>query len=131
MTDEPARQDIDELVRRLKETPYPSADIREAGQILVGLQPHPLSYKMALEFSDSKSTQVRLLGLTMMEAIAPHFEAAKGFLAGAKDAAKLLENGRMTPIADKPNPPDYSAIGEVIKMWLRQSRENQGPRLKR
>jgi hypothetical protein len=126
MTEEPAKQEIEELVRRLETTPYSAADIREAGQILVTMQAHALSYKMALQFSDSKFVQVRALGLSMMEAVAPHSDAAKGFLAGAKDAAKLLDNGRMAPIEDKPPVPDYSAIGEVIKMWLRQGRENRG-----
>lgn len=126
MTEEPAKQDIEELVRRLESSPYPVADIREAGQILAGAQAHSLSYKMALEFSDSRFPQVRVLGLAMMEAVAPHSDAAKGFLAGAKDAAKLLDAGRMTPVEDKPPGTDYSAIGQVIKMWLRQSRENRG-----
>jgi len=126
MTEEPAKQDIEELVRRLESSPYPLADIREAGQILAGAQSHSLTYKMALEFSGSKFAQVRALGLAMMEAVAPQSDAAKGFLAGAKDASKLVEAGQMAPLADKPVGPDYSAIGEVIKMWLRQSRENRG-----
>ncbi len=124
MTEEQVKQDIEELVRRLESSPFSSSDIREAGQLLVGAQAHSQSYRMAVTFTDSKFPQVRMLGLAMIEALAPYFEPAKGFLAGAKDAAKVLENGNMPMVEAKPNAPDYSAIGEVIKMWLRQSRQN-------
>ena len=40
MTEGPAKQDIEELVRRLESAPYPIADIREAGQMLAGAQAH-------------------------------------------------------------------------------------------
>lgn len=126
MAEGPSKQDIAELIRRLESSPFPTPHIREAGELLVGAQDHAASYKMAVEFSDSKFAQVRTLGLAMMEAIAPHHEAAKGFMAGARDAAKLLENGRMTPGDAKSNQPDYAAIGDVIKMMLRQDRENKG-----
>jgi hypothetical protein len=117
MTEEPARQDIEELVRRLENGPFPLDHIREAGQILVSIQSHPASYRMALEFWESRHAQVRTLGMTMMEALAPHLEGARGFVAGAKDAAAGLA------AAGRPNVPDYSAIGEVIKMWMRESRQ--------
>jgi hypothetical protein len=125
MTEVPPKQDIEELVRRLESSNYSTSDIREAGQILSKAQPPAASYKMAFEFSDSEFQQVRFLGMAMMEAIAPHFDIAKGFVAGAKDAVKLIENGRMTPTETDPNKPNYAAIGDVMKMWLRQSRENK------
>jgi hypothetical protein len=48
-------------------------------------------------------------------------EAARGFMLGARDASRLL--GREGPA--KPAGPDYSVIGEVIKAWLRQSRDRR------
>lgn len=131
MTEVPANQDIEELVRRLESSPYPIADIREAGQILVGVQPHDLSYKMAIKFSDSTHAQVRQLGMAMMEAVAPHSEAAQGFLSGAREAARLMQNGSLVSEESKPAAPDYSALGQVIKMMLRQGRENRGKGAKR
>ena len=62
---------------------------------------------------------VRTLAMSMMEALAPTHDAARGFVAGAKDAARLL-------VAEiKPDVPDYSAIGEVIKMWMREHRQQR------
>lgn len=122
MAEQPPRQDIEELVRRLESGPFPLEDIREAGQILVSVQAHPISYGMALEFWESTHAQVRILGMSMMEALAPHLEGARGFVAGARDAAaRLATEGR-------PNVPDYSAIGEVIKMWMRESRQGKNRR---
>ncbi len=128
MTEQPTKQDIEELVRRLETGAYPLVHIQEAGHLLVSAQPHAASYKLALEFAGAKSGQVRSLGLAMMEALAPHSDSAKGFLAGARDAAALLESGRLPVSETKPSVPDYSAIGEVIKMWLRDSRETRGRR---
>ena len=122
---QPSRQDIEELVRRLQNGNYPLSDIREAADILVGVQPNGEGYRMALEFATSLHEQVRLLGLCMMEKLAPHIEGARGFLAGAKDAARLL-GGAGGAAPGKQGTPDYSAIGEVIKIWLRESRERGG-----
>ena len=119
MTEQPAQQEIDELVRRLETTTYSAADIREAGEILAMAQSAPTTYTMALGFWESPNPQVRALSVSMMEAVAPQHEAARGFLAGAKDTAKLLAD------AVKPNVPDYSALGEVIKLWMRQHREQR------
>src|SRR5690606_33652181 len=122
MTELPPRQDIDELIRRLEAGPFPLDDIREAGQILVSVQAHSASYDMALEFWESRNAQVRTLAMSMMEALAPHLDGARGFVAGAKDAAaRLAAEGR-------PAVPDYSAIGEVIKMWMRESRQGRSRR---
>ena len=126
MTEMPANQDIEELVRRLESSPYAISYIKESGQILVGVQTHDLSYKMAVKFSDSKFVQVRQLGMAMMEAVAPHSEAAQGFLTGTKDAARLLQNGPIATEETKSAVPDYSALGQVIKLMLRQGRENRG-----
>jgi hypothetical protein len=119
MTEQPAKQDIEELVRRLESGKYPAAHIREAGEILVSVQAHAASYQMALGFWESANPQVKTLGMSMMEALAPHHDAARGFVAGARDAARLLA------AQDKPNVPDYSAIGEVIKMWMREHRQQR------
>lgn len=125
MTQEPAKQEIEELVRRLETTPYSASDIFEAGQILAESQPSLACYKMALGFADSKSSQVRSLGIAMMEAISSVCEPAKGFLAGVKDAAKLLEAGRLIPPEPVTEGPDYAAIGQVIKMFLQEEREKR------
>jgi hypothetical protein len=117
MTEQPAQHDIDELVRRLESGKYPADHIREAGEILASVQEASVTYRMALGFWESSNPQVRTLAMSMMEALAPQHEAARGFLAGAKDAARLL-TAEM-----KPNVPDYSAIGEVIKMWMREHRQ--------
>lgn len=114
MTEEPARQDIEELVRRLESGTYPAAHIREAGQILVSAQQPASSYRMALGFWESPNNQVRALAMAMMEALAPDHDGARGFVAGSKDAARSL--------AAESGVPDYSAIGQVIKMWMRESR---------
>lgn len=123
---QPTKQDIDELLRRLQTGSYSVPDIREAADILFSVQAPPLAYQMALDFATSLHEQVRILGLCMMEKLAPHLDAARGFLAGAKDAAKLVES-KATDASGKPVP-DYSAIGEVIKVWLRESRKGRGPR---
>lgn len=116
----PEKREIEELVRRLREGRYPLSDIREAGEILAGLYEPMQGYELALDFSTSDHEQVRKLGLSMMKALAANSDAARGFLSGARDAAKLLDE----PASDsrKPPAPDYSAIGEVIKIWLRESR---------
>jgi hypothetical protein len=119
MTEQPAQQEIEELVRRLESGKYPASDIREAGEILASVQAASLTYTMALGFWESSNAQVRTLGMSMMEAIAPRHEAARGFVAGARDAARLLAE------ETKPNVPDYSAIGEVIKMWMREHRQQR------
>jgi hypothetical protein len=122
---QPTRQEIDELLRRLQTGSYSIPDIREAAEILFTVQNHAESYQMALDFATSLHEQVRMLGLCMMEKLAPHIESARGFLAGAKDAVKLLQSGSDS---SKPAGPDYSAIGEVIKVWLRDSRKSRGRR---
>jgi hypothetical protein len=116
---QPAQQEIDELVRRLESGRYPMEHIREAGEILASVQSASVTYKMALGFWESAHPQVRTLGMSMMEALAPTHDAARGFVAGAKDAAKLLA------AQAKPDVPDYSAIGEVIKMWMREHRQQR------
>jgi hypothetical protein len=119
MTEQPAQHDIDELVRRLESGSYPAAHIREAGEILASVQSASVTYRMALGFWDSSNPQVRTLAMSMMEALAPTHDAARGFVAGAKDAARLLASQQ------KPDVPDYSAIGQVIKMWMREHREQR------
>src|SRR4051812_39511300 len=121
MTEQPPKQDIEELVRRLETQNYPVVHIREAGQILVSLHHKNQAYPMALEFAASPHRQVRMLGMTMMEALAPDSEAAKGYLAGIRDAEKLLGKPNELAVTDKPPVPDYSAIGEVIKVWMREA----------
>lgn len=116
---QPAQQEIDELVRRLESGRYPMEHIREAGEILASVQSASVTYKMALGFWESANPQVRTLGMSMMEALAPSHDAARGFVAGARDAAKLLA------AQAKPDVPDYSAIGEVIKMWMREHRQQR------
>lgn len=116
---QPAQQEIDELVRRLESGKYPLEHIREAGEMLASVQSVSVTYRMALEFWESPNAQVRTLAMSMMEALAPTHDAARGFVAGAKDAARLL-------VAEaKPDVPDYSAIGEVIKMWMREHRQQR------
>jgi hypothetical protein len=119
MTEKPAREEIEELVRRLQTGNFPLAHIREAGEILASVHTPAEAYQLGLDFAMSTHEQVRTLGLVIMEALAPKLDAAKGFLAGARDAARLLGQG---PESRKPDAPDYSAIGEVIKVWLRESR---------
>ncbi|MDQ3002393.1 MAG: hypothetical protein M3Y08_14170 [Fibrobacterota bacterium] len=119
MTEQPAQQEIEELVRRLESGKYPASDIREAGEILASVQSASATYSMALGFWESSNAQVRTLGMSMMEAIASIHEAARGFVAGARDAARLLAN------ETKSNTPDFSAIGEVIKMWMREHRQQR------
>ena len=116
---QPAQQEIDELVRRLESGHYPLEHIREAGEILASVQSASVTYKMALGFWEYRNPQVRTLGMSMMEALAPTHDAARGFVAGAKDAARLLA------AQAKPDVPDYSAIGEVIKMWMREHRQQR------
>jgi hypothetical protein len=122
MTEQPAQQEIDELVRRLESGKYPADHIREAGEILASVQAPAITYKMALGFWESSNPQVRSLGMSMMQALAPHHDAARGFVAGARDAARLLA-GQANPDA-----PDYSAIGAVIKMWMREHRQQRKKR---
>ncbi len=113
---EPAQQDIAELVRRLESGHYPVADIREAGELLAAALSRDAAYRMALGFWESNCGQVRALGLAMMQVIAPAHDGARGFVAGAKDTATILT------APAKSNVPDYSAIGEVIKLWMREHR---------
>ncbi|MDB5106758.1 MAG: hypothetical protein JWP91_4447 [Fibrobacteres bacterium] len=122
MTEQPPQQDIDELVRRLESGKYPADHIREAGEILASVQSPAITYKMALGFWESPNAQVRTLAMSMMEALAPTHDAARGFVAGAKDAARLLAK------EIKPDVPDYSAIGEVIKIWMREHRQQRKKR---
>lgn len=119
MTEQPAPQEIQELVRRLETGQYPLDHIREAGEILASVQSPAVTYKMALGFWESTNLQVRTLGMSMMEALAPRHEAARGFVAGAKDTAGLLAQ------ENAPSVPDYSAIGEVIKIWMREHRQQR------
>jgi hypothetical protein len=119
MTEQPARQDIEELIRRLETDKYPLQHIREAGEILASVQSPDTTYKMALGFWEKPNPQVRTLGMSMMEALAPHHDGARGFVAGARDAAGLLAK------EEKPGVPDYSAIGEVIKIWMREHRRRR------
>jgi hypothetical protein len=58
-----------------------------------------------------------------MEALAPNLDAARGFLSGARDAARLLGDEPER----KAQGPDYTAIGEVIKVWLHESRNKRRP----
>jgi hypothetical protein len=116
----PTREEIDELVRRLQTGAYSHSDIKEAAEILFSVSNQVEAYQMALDFVTSLHEQVRMLGLCMMQKLAPSLESARGFLAGAQDAAKLL-----APPASGPPVPDYSAIGEVLKVWLRDSRKNR------
>lgn len=121
MTEKPARHEIDELVRRLREGRFDLADIREAGELLASVHTPAENYQLALDLCMSDHDQVRTLGLVIMETLAPTMEAARGFMLGARDASRLL--GREAPA--KPAGPDYSVIGEVIKAWLRQSRNDR------
>jgi hypothetical protein len=74
---------------------------------------------MALGFWESRHGQDRTMAISMMQALAPAHEGARGFVAGAKDTAGLLVDEA------KPGVPDYSAIGEVIKMWMREHRQQR------
>ncbi|MEO7424997.1 MAG: hypothetical protein ABI036_07410 [Fibrobacteria bacterium] len=122
MAEQPAQQEIAELIRRLESGKYAVDHIREAGEILASVQAPAVTYAMALGFWESANAQVRILGMTMMEALAPQHEAARGFVAGAKDAARLLA------VESAPEVPDYSAIGAVIKMWMREHRQQRNKR---
>jgi hypothetical protein len=114
---EPTQRDIRELVRRLETDAYSVNDIREAGELLAaGMAPEE-AYRLALEFWESAHGQVRTLGLCMMRALAPAHAGARGFMAGAQHALAALEA--------KPAAPDYSAIGEVIKLWMREHRRQR------
>jgi hypothetical protein len=121
MIEKPARHEIDELVRRLRESRFALADIREAGELLASVHNAGENYQLALDFCMSDHEQVRTLGLVIMESLVPTMEAARGFMLGARDASRLL--GREAP--EKPAGPDYSVIGDVIKAWLRQSRDGR------
>ncbi len=121
MTEKPARQEIDELVRRLQNSHFHLADIREAGEILASVHSQAEAYQLGLDFAMSDHEQVRTLGLVIMEELAPQLDAARGFLSGARDAARLL--GREP--APRKAGPDYTAIGDVIKVWLRESRNRR------
>ena len=123
MTEKPARQEIDELVRRLQSGHFPLSDIREAGEILAAVHTPAEAYQLGIDFATADNEQVRTLGLCIMEVLAPSLDAARGFLSGARDAARLLVDQ-----APKKSAPDYSAIGEVIKVWLRESRANRRSR---
>ena len=112
----PAPQDISELVRRLETDQYALGDIREAGELLCSALPRDETYRLALGFWESAHGQVRALGLFMMQAMAPEHEGARGFVAGAKHATGLPEDKKA---------PDYSAIGEVIKLWMREHRRQK------
>lgn len=124
MTEKPARQEIDELVRRLQTGRFPLSDIREAGEILASVHTPAEAYQLGLDFAMSDHEQVRTLGLVIMEVLAPNLDAARGFLSGARDAARLLGTGP----EPKKAVPDYSAIGEVIKVWLQESRNKRRSR---
>jgi hypothetical protein len=115
---EPAQNDIRELVRRLETDRYTLPEIREAGELLATGVSRDEAYRMALGFWESEHSQVRTLGLCMMRALAPDHEGARGFVRGAQHALSQLE--------EKPAGPDYSAIGEVIKMWMREHRRQKG-----
>lgn len=117
----PSREEIDELLRRLQSGAYSVPDIREAAEILHGSLNQAEAYQYALDFSTSLHEQVRILGLCMMEKLSANLPSARGFLAGAQDAVKLLQKSSESA---KPAGPDYSAIGEVLKMWLRESKKN-------
>jgi hypothetical protein len=121
----PSKEEINELLRRLQTGSYSLPDIREAADILFSTMNNVEAYQFALDFSTSLHEQVRILGLCMMEKLSPHLESARGFLAGAQDAVKLLQSGSNS---SKPAVPDYSAIGEVLKVWLRDSRKNRRAR---
>jgi hypothetical protein len=123
----PDQRDIDELVRRLQDGKYPLVHIKEAAEVLAAAMPPEAGYQLALDYTISDHEQVRILGMSMMKALAPKLDAAKGFMAGARDAARLLEE-RAEEENRKSAVPDYSAIGEVIKVWLRQSRESRRSR---
>ena len=111
-----AHQDISELVRRLETNQYALSDIREAGELLSSALAREETYKLALGFWESAHGQVRALGLFMMQNLAPQHEGARGFVAGAKHATGLPEEKKT---------PDYSAIGEVIKHWMREHRQQK------
>src|SRR3954464_11942924 len=111
-----SHQDILELVRRLETDHYALGDIREAGELLSSALPRDETYRLALGFWESVHGQVRALGLFMMQNLAPEHEGASGFVAGAKHAAGLPEEKKA---------PDYSAIGEVIKHWMREYRNQK------
>jgi hypothetical protein len=113
----PTQEEIRELVRRLEADRYSVADIREAGELLAASLPAGEAYELALQFWDSEIGQVRTLGLCIMRVLSPAHEGARGFVAGAR-AAELP--------AEPAAAPDYSAIGEVIKVWMREHRRRQG-----
>ncbi len=121
----PAKQEIDELIRRLESAPFSADNIKEAGQLLTEVQSAEISYAMAIGYVESKFSQVRLLGMAILESIAPKYPAAKGFLIGSQDAAKILNKGILVPLSKDPNKPDYTGLAEAIKMMLRQDRENK------
>jgi hypothetical protein len=114
---EPAQNDIRELIRRLENDRYSVPEIKEAGELLATGISRDEAYRMALGFWESEHSQVRTLGLCMMRALAPEHEGARGFVRGAQHALSQLE--------EKPAGPDYSAIGEVIKHWMREYRQQR------
>ena len=121
----PTPGEIQDLLKRLQEENHPPEHVLEAGELLASSLAPPDGFRMAVDFFSSRHARVRQLGLGMMRGLAARHEAARGFLEGTQDAAKLL--GASAPVAAggggaAEKKPDYSAIGEVIKAWLRESK---------
>lgn len=109
--DENTRSAVDELTRRLMLREYLEREIREAAEILSGMEPGLAGVSLGEELLASPFHQVRALGLYLLEALATNTPEAQAVLL----RPEVRERGGK-------NKSEYSGMAEVIKMWIRQKR---------
>ncbi len=125
-----SRAEIEELVRRLQTRPYRDSDIREAAGVMADMLAHAESLALGAEFLAAKSDQVQKLGFGLLECLAAQAPQARAVLDQPMVQAQRKKLfGAPAADAGASNKPGYTAMAEIIKMWVREekSREPKKP----
>ncbi len=116
-------QEIEEIVSRLRKRNYALRDVREAADLIAGLQNHDHTFDLAKRLRRDDSGQVRILGLCLLNALSslhpPSAESIRGF---STDECRHLEAIRRLDPQKEPVTTPYPGIVSVIKCWLQESK---------
>jgi hypothetical protein len=122
------RAEIEEIVRRLMRDDYQDENIREAAEVIVGIQTHAESLGMGEEFLASPFAQVAKLGIYLLQALSAGMPKAAEILAKPEVQEQIRKLQPAAPQA-APRKPGYEAMAEIIKMWMREDRQRSPKKL--
>ncbi len=116
-------QEIDEIVHRLRQRDYALKDVREAAEIVAGLQSREQILTLSEKLRCDHSRQVRIMGLCLLNALANQYPPAQAALgkASAEESLHLEAIKRLDTGAEQVTT-SYPGMVSLIKCWLKESK---------